>query len=330
MEKQSVIFFFQIIINLILLLKYQKISKIINIYDSPDKIRKFHDRSVPLIGGALVFINFILFLPIIFFTDVNIYPFITSLKEFLYLYLFFTVFFLIGFFDDKKNLSPNSRIFFTSLASLIVIFLDKDLILNSISIFNFEINFSYEIIAIIFTVFCIIVLINALNMIDGINLQFSFYFILVILFITLKKPNVIYPLFLIPMIFFSILNSRSKIFMGDAGTYSISFFLSYIFIKLFNSDLINETEVILMLLIPGAELVRVFFIRVLNKKSPFRGDRNHLHHYLLLKMSPTLSLILFISLCSLPTILNYILPKVISFGIPILLYVLVVYFFKKN
>jgi UDP-GlcNAc:undecaprenyl-phosphate GlcNAc-1-phosphate transferase len=166
-------------------------------------------------------------------------------------------------------------------------------------------------------------------MIDGINLQFSLYLILIILFITSKNPNFIYFLILIPLLFFSFLNSRSKIFIGDSGTYSISFLLSYFFIKLFNSNLLNEAEIILILLIPGAELIRVFLIRIINKTSPFRGDRNHLHHYLLLKTNNTKSLIIFISLCSLPSILNHFFEKVLAFGLPLLLYLLVVYYFKK-
>ena len=69
--------------------------------------------------------------------------------------------------------------------------------------------------------------------------------------------------------------------MGDAGTYSIAFFFSYILIKSFNKSFLNEVEIVLILLIPGLELMRVFFIRIMNKKILFRGDRNHLHHYLI-------------------------------------------------
>ncbi len=240
------------------------------------------------------------------------------------------MFFLIGLFDDIRNLTPKLRLIMTSLASLLIIFFDKNLIIEAVTIFNIEINFVYKPLSIIFTVFCIIVLINALNMIDGINLQFTSYSILIILFIASKNPDIIYILFLIPLVFFFYLNLGSKAFMGDAGTYSLAFLFSTIFIKSFNNFLLNEVEIILLLLIPGLELIRVFFIRLINKRSPFRGDRNHLHHYLTLKTSLSNSLIIFIFLSSLPTILNQFTSKVIAFLIPMFFYFSLIFLLRKN
>ena len=174
METQNIVFFFQIIFNFLLILNYKKVSSLINIYDRPDKVRKFHKFPVPIVGGILIFINFLLFFSLIFyFSGINAFFFLSSIQDFIILYIFFTIFFLIGLFDDKQNLSPKLRLIFTSLASILIIILDKNFIIFSISLFNFELNFSYKFFSICFTVFCIIVLINALNMIDGINLQFS-------------------------------------------------------------------------------------------------------------------------------------------------------------
>ena len=331
MEVQKIIFFFQIIFNLLFVVKYKSLSKIINIYDNPDKVRKFHKQSVPILGGILVFLNFLVFLPIIlYFEGTSIFFIFTDYKDFLLFYIFFTVFFLIGLFDDIRNLTPKLRLIMTSLASLLIIFFDKNLIIEAVTIFNIEINFVYKPLSIIFTVFCIIVLINALNMIDGINLQFTSYSILIILFIASKNPDIIYILFLIPLVFFFYLNLGSKAFMGDAGTYSLAFLFSTIFIKSFNNFLLNEVEIILLLLIPGLELIRVFFIRLINKRSPFRGDRNHLHHYLTLKTSLSNSLIIFIFLSSLPTILNQFTSKVIAFLIPMFFYFSLIFLLRKN
>ena len=54
MDIQNIIFFFQIISNIIFFLNYKKLSKLINIYDKPDKIRKFHKQPVPILGGILI------------------------------------------------------------------------------------------------------------------------------------------------------------------------------------------------------------------------------------------------------------------------------------
>jgi len=330
MDIQNIIFFFQIISNIIFFLNYKKLSKLINIYDKPDKIRKFHKQPVPILGGILIFLNFFLFLPIlVYFKGTSVFLIFSDYKNFLLFYIFFSIFFLIGLFDDIKNLSPKLRLILTFLASFLIILLDNNLIINSISILNVELNFVYEPLSILFTVFCFIVLINALNMLDGINLQFSIYCIIIIFFIASKNFNIIYFLFLIPLIFFSFLNLRSKAFMGDAGTYSVAFFFSYIFIKLFKNSILNEAEIVLLLLVPGLELIRVFFIRIINKKSPFRGDRNHLHHYLINKTSLTNSLLIFIFLCLIPIILNQLTSNLFSFLIPTLIYFLIIYLLKK-
>lgn len=331
MEIQKFVIFFQIIFNLIFVFNYKIVSKKIKIYDKPDKLRKFHKDPVPILGGILVFINFFLFLPIlIYFNSTDTFFLFLNIKDFLLFYIFFTIFFLVGLFDDIHNLTPKLRLFMTCLASFIIIVLDNNLIIESISLFNYEINFFYKQLSIIFTVFCIVVLINSMNMLDGINLQFSIYCMLIILYLTFKNPNNIYILILIPLVFFSFLNLSSKAFMGDAGTYSIAFFFSYILIKSFNNSLLNEIEIILILLIPGLELIRVFFIRLINKKNPFRGDRNHLHHYLIEKTNLTNSLLIFIFLSSIPTILNQFATKILSFLIPTAIYFLIIYLLKNK
>lgn len=331
MDIQKIIVCFQIITNIIFIYNYKKISRLINVYDKPDKIRKLHKQPVPILGGIIIFFNFFLFLPLlVYFKGISNFLIFYDYKSFLLFYIFLFIFFLIGLFDDIKNLTPKLRLILTFLASFLIIILDNDLAIKSISIFNIEINLIYKPISIIFTIFCIIVLINALNMLDGINLQFVIYSFLIVIFMSSKNSNIIYLLFLIPLIFFSFLNSRSKAFMGDSGTYLVSFFFSYIFIKSFNNLLLNEVEILLLLLYPGLELIRVFFIRTINNKNPFRGDRNHLHHYLINKASLTNTLIIFIFLSSIPTILNQFTSKLFAFLIPILIYSLTICLLKKK
>jgi UDP-GlcNAc:undecaprenyl-phosphate GlcNAc-1-phosphate transferase len=79
-----------------------------------------------------------------------------------------------------------------------------------------------------------------------------------------------------------LLNLNNKSFMGDNGTYLIAFVFSYFFIKSYNESLfLYADEIVLIMLIPGLDLLRLFIIRILKKKNPFSSDRNHLHHILL-------------------------------------------------
>ena len=101
---------------------------------------------------------------------------------------------------------------------------------------------------------------------------------------------------------FSTLNFSNKLYLGDSGNYIISLIIGYLLIvlnKKFAFSLYVE-EILLMLLIPGLDLVRLFFIRIKNKKNPLKGDQNHLHHYLFRKLGLIKSLTIYLLLVNVP------------------------------
>ena len=69
--------------------------------------------------------------------------------------------------------------------------------------------------------------------------------------------------------------------MGNSGAYFLGFFLSYIVIKIYNlQNIFFSDEIVLIMFYPVMDLIRLFFIRIINDKNPFLGDRNHIHHLL--------------------------------------------------
>ena len=101
-------------------------------------------------------------------------------------------------------------------------------------------------------------------MFDGINLQSSFYSIIIFLSILLFYNNsLIAKIILISIFAYSYLNIRNKSFLGDSGSLLVAFIIGYFFIKLYNRELINHTdEVVIYMLVPGIDLVRLFFKRL--------------------------------------------------------------------
>ena len=99
------------IIPVILTLSNYKIAQKLNLFDSPDSLRKFHVENTPLTGGIIIFITFLAF---VFFDYLNFKIFEKEIyinqSENFSLILGSFIFFLIGFIDDKKNLSPNTKI----------------------------------------------------------------------------------------------------------------------------------------------------------------------------------------------------------------------------
>ena len=119
---------FIFLFNLIIFVKFETISKNFIFFDKPDGVLKKHKKPTSLIGGLIILINtylIIFFLKVLeldnFFDDRFIY-FIITISTF---------FFLIGFIDDLKNLSPNKKLFWIIFAiGLICIFIQKyDLII---------------------------------------------------------------------------------------------------------------------------------------------------------------------------------------------------------
>ena len=148
---------------------------------------------------------------------------------------------------------------------------------------------------------------NAFNMFDGINLQSGSYSLIIFLYFAIYgKSNLFVPIIIIFIVTFLYLNYKDLTFLGDNGSLLISFIIGFIFIKLFNKDVIGYSDTVLTcMLVPGIDIVRLFFERIKNKKNPLSSDRNHLHHLLIHRFS-LLTSILFINLMiALPIILNY-------------------------
>lgn len=308
--------FILVLINLTILIFHNNIAKVYNLYDVPDNVRKKHSFSVPLSGGLLLFLNF---------TIINLIN-----NELNYLYIFFTIVFIIGFLDDKFDLDPNKKLIFIFIVSLINVILFDAIQLKSLRfafISNIDLNnyFSY-----IFPAICILIFVNALNMFDGVNLQVAAYtgFIFVILYFYSK--NIQYLIYLIPLIAFSILNYKSKSFLGDSGSIFLGYFISTKIIENYNIErILNCEDIFLIMFLPGIDMSRLFIERIINKKNPFKGDLNHIHHLFQKKFDKHLSLFIVLTLSIGPIIISFIIGKLLSLLISFLAYFCSVYYLKR-
>ena len=170
-------------------------------------------------------------------------------------------------------------------------------------------------------------------MFDGINLQSSIYSLLILIYFLFLNQNSLLVSFLIIFIsFFLFLNHSNKSFLGDSGTLLISFMISVIFIKLFNEKkIIYSDEILIYMLIPGLDMIRLFFERIKNKRNPFSFDRLHLHHLLLRKFSYSKTILIILILISLPIILSQLnLNKLFIILISMTVYSAVILTSKKN
>ena len=294
------------LINLIIVINIKTISKIINLYDLPDKKLKFHKKKIPLIGGSILIFNvfFLIFIEFIF--QIKIFVFFQSLSEIFSFLLILLSFFILGFYDDRYKIRPSYKFFFSILISLFYIITNNNILIKSFSISIYEHKIFLETFSVLFTIFCIIVLINSLNFFDGINGQLLIFFLLVFSYLLLKTNRYEFYVFIIIIILFCLfMNLKNQIFLGDNGVYVLSIILitSIIYENNVYKNFTYADEIFFLLLLPGIDLIRLTFFRLIKKKNPFYGDRNHIHHLMIKKYSLLITNILLFLLSVFPIFL---------------------------
>ena len=108
------------------------------------------------------------------------------------------------------------------------------------------------------------------------------------------------------LIIFLFLNHKYKSFLGDSGTYLLAFIFGYFFIKMYNqTTIIKVDQIVLFMIIPGVDLIRLFIIRIIKGKNPFTPDRNHLHHIISDKLSLIKTNLIIQNLIVVPSVLGF-------------------------
>ncbi len=201
-----------------------------------------------------------------------------------YLFLILFSIFLIGFFSDIKKLNSVSLRFFLQII-LILFFVN----IIGLEIKNTRIEFidtiiSNKIANTIFVSFCLMVLVNGSNFIDGLNgLLLKYYLIiyLVILFSFNQTPYVDTDFIISLILILSIIllfNLLGLIYMGDSGAYLLSIFSGIYLINFsFNNQDISPFFIIVLLWYPCFELLFSMIRRFIKKSKTYKPDTSHLH-----------------------------------------------------
>ena len=282
---QLLIFF--LLLNLFFYINIDKLTKIFSIYDESKSRLKNSKKKISLIGGTIIFAN--IFCYFLFNKIFNFDVFIEQLSKIETFTFFFIVsfFYIVGLYDDKYKISPFIRIFALGFVTLIAILLNPKIKIVLLRFSFTDYNFFLNDFSILFTIICFLLFTNALNMFDGINLQ-SITYCLIILSFLMFNSNFIFILLpiIISLMFLFFLNYKNKIFIGDSGVYLLSATISYILIYEYNSNKPNffSDDIFILMMIPGLDFIRIFFERLIRRKHPFLGDKNHIHHLLLKKI----------------------------------------------
>ncbi len=229
-------------------------------------------KSVPLTGGIILLIFYTYF-----FFDNN---------ELIYLCFFCT--FILGILSDlKKIISANKRFLFQIIICF-TLAVAGELEITTTRIDILDKIISNKIINIFFVTFCILIVINGSNFIDGLNtLSLGYYFLIICLLHFLKFDLVFDSLTLIYILLtILILNLLNRLYLGDNGSYLIGLLFSYLLIQLHvSNNLISPYFVILLLWYPAMEILFSIIRKKLTNKSPMLPDNEHLHQLLFKKLN---------------------------------------------
>tara|TARA_B100001057_G_C22753312_1_gene912658 strand:+ start:342 stop:1310 length:969 start_codon:yes stop_codon:yes gene_type:complete len=321
------ILYFTILLLLSLILTYFiifysiPIAKFLKIIDLPSK-NSLHRFPTPSTGG-FAFLSTILIY----------YLYLNNLSVNLTEIIIFFLIFLVGFFDDKFKLSPYLRLFLIAALCFILFKYNELFLIKELNFYNF---YSKTILlkefSIIFTILCFLILCNTYNFTDGIN---GLAIIIAIIWITFLPLGDFYGkiILLANLSLILFFNIKGKIFLGNSGSLLISFFLASQYINTYNNNFeLKADQIFVYFMIPGFDFVRLFFSRIVKKKSPLIGDLNHLHHILINKYELKKSLIIYSIMMIVPILIfNFFIIKFIYLIIiSAIIYSLILYFLKKS
>ncbi len=279
-----------------------KVAKLKHLVDEPGDARKLHRRSVPTIGGIMIFAGTIIAYCLWFpskegwVLGSNYFP-IEALNEFKYLVACMFVLFFLGLKDDIIGVSPSKKLLVHLAVGAILVYVADIRITQFWGLFGID-SLPYWI-SISLSLFIYIVIVNAINLIDGVDgLAAGFGFIASVTFSYWFYRTGDQPLALLAiglagaLLGFLVYNFQpAKLFMGDSGSLIIGLVLFVLAVKLIEfpvSRMLMNMEPVpkpvltmAILAYPLVDTLRVFLLRALSGRSPFSADRNHIHHKLL-------------------------------------------------
>ena len=256
----------------------------------PFNERKIHSRNIPSLGGIAIFFGLVL--STIIASDGYSFD---GLK---YIIASVILIFFIGLKDDLLMISIRKKLIVQIFAAIMLITLGNVNITHFHGILGInEINY---VTSLFLSIFVMLVIINAFNLIDGIDglasgLAMLAATVFVVWFYLAGHVQFSIMSFaligsLMGFFLYNVFGHKNKLFMGDSGSLVIGLILSTLVIKFNEFNIVKTVPFAIeaspavsfaVIIVPLMDTLRVMTIRIMQKRSPFLADNNHIHHRLL-------------------------------------------------
>jgi UDP-GlcNAc:undecaprenyl-phosphate GlcNAc-1-phosphate transferase len=245
--------------------------------------RKTHIGEIPTVGGLSIYVAFVLGTSLQF----------DLLTEYAVLLLGMGFLAIVGAIDDAIDIRPPNKLAAQLVAALLLVFASGFPLLTLGRIPQIPMLDDWAMpVGLCLTLFIVLWVINAINMVDGIDGMAGGLVVIGLIWLGIgadlkgsaDMPTIIIRL-VVPLLVFLAFNHRTpwtrraSVFMGDAGTMMLGYAISWFLLEL-RAQGTHLLACSLVLSIPMVDTASLFFRRVFAGRSPFQGDRQHLHHLL--------------------------------------------------
>lgn len=242
---------------------------------------KSHAAPTPLVGGLVALPPAIAVLLLQFFHEG-----VSSAHAASYLALAFATLasLVVGFLDDRRHIPALFRLIICSGIFGVAISIRPEFVVSALDLQGLSFKIELGLLAIPFSIFCLLAFQNSVNMADGRNGLVAGVAIIWLLALLSYgwHPLTLAIVSLTIGLFIALgANLGGRIFLGDAGTYGIGAFVGLATIWVHRSNMgLHTIDVAIMFMIPVLDMARLFVFRIFHGRHPFSADHSHLHHYL--------------------------------------------------
>lgn len=312
-----------------------------NLYDLPN-MRKVHKCGIPRLGGICFMPSMLLafLITMSVFNNVSSDRQITPSLWSLFFFISIALVYSVGLFDDLIGLAPKTKFAVQVVAASLLPW--SMLYINNLYGFLGIHEIPYWIGAPL-TVFVIVFIDNAINLIDGIDGLSSGLSVLALggfLFCFYAEGIWLYCILiaglmgvLLSFMYYNLFGEagKNKIFMGDSGSLTLGFILGFLLVKfsMDNPNVANFRRDSLLLsytllIVPCFDVVRVILVRMSHRKAIFTADKNHIHHKIMrMGLSQRQTLVAILSMAVMFIIMNWLLSKILYISIIVLVDIVV-------
>jgi UDP-GlcNAc:undecaprenyl-phosphate GlcNAc-1-phosphate transferase len=275
------------------------VGRLLGVIDYPDGGRKSHAKPTPMIGGIALMVPLLLVAIAVMATGD------APLRIYSSLVIAGLGFLVLGWYDDRQHAPPSARLVVAAGLFGAVILLQPDLLLTSIDLSWRYLSFPLWMFALPFTILCMVGLQNSINMVDGMNgllICLAMFWIGCLLLYAPDHMVIYLQLLLLGLAIVLPYNLLGALFLGDAGSYAIGANIGILMIYTHSQahGALPMLTVVLWLLVPVVDCLRVMLMRMWQERSPLSPDENHLHHRLARHWRWPICLLIYLALVAAP------------------------------